>query len=127
MPPYIDGKRTELYGSVLAPNNGLRGRPSVVTSDMLGDIQDPLHSRPDYYIDEIQQWLLIACGISVSTTTVHQCILDAGYTFKLLRLQAHLRNKTEINLSKSLIRNIILAIHIMATDETSKDGRTLCC
>ena len=118
-------KNYELYGSVLAPNSGLRGRPSVVTSDMLGDIQDLLHSRPDYYIDEIQQWLLIAHGISVSTTTVHRCIRDAGYTFKLLRLQVRLRNEAEINLFKSLIRNTILAIHIMATDETSKDGRTL--
>ena len=92
---------------------------------MLGDIQDLLHSHPDYYIDGIQQWLLIACRISVSTTTVCWCILDAGYTFKLLQLQACLQNKTEINLFKSLICNTILTIHIMATDETSKDGRTL--
>jgi len=46
-------------------------------------------------------------------------------TYELLRLRARLRNETEINLFKSLIRHTILAIHIMATDETSKDGRTL--
>ena len=46
-------------------------------------------------------------------------------TYKLLRLRARLQNETKINLFKSLIRHTILAIHIMATDKTSKDGRTL--
>ena len=56
---------------------------------------------------------------------MYQCILGAGYLYELLRLRAHLRNEAEIGLFKSLIRHTILAIHIMATDETSKDGRTL--
>jgi len=117
-------KNFELYGSVLPPSSGLQGRPSIVTSDMLDDVRDLLHSRPNYYIDEIQQWFLIAHGIGISATTVHRSILDAGYTYKLLRLRARLRNTTQINLFKSLIRHTILSIHIMATDETSKDGRT---
>ena len=100
-------KNYELYGSVLAPNSGLWGHPSFVTSDILGDVQDLLHSCPNYYIDKIQQWLLIARRISVSTATVQQCILDAGYTFKLLQLQACLRNKTKINHFKSLIHNTV--------------------
>jgi len=67
-----------------------------MTSDMLDDIRDLLHSCPEHYIDEIQQWFLIAHGIGVSATTVYRGILDAGYTYKLLRLQARLRNGTDV-------------------------------
>ncbi len=84
----------------MPPNSGLQGRHSIVTSDMLDDVRDLLHSCPDYYIDKIQQWFLIACGIGVSATTVYRCILNAGYTYKFLRLWARLRNKTKINLFK---------------------------
>jgi len=86
----------ELYGSVLPPNSGLQGCPSIVTPDMLDDVRDLLHSRPDYYINEIQQWFLIACGIGVSATTVYWSIIDAGYTYKVLRLWAHLQNETDV-------------------------------
>jgi len=89
-------KNFELYGWVLPPNSGLQAHPSIVTSVMLDDVRDLLHSRPDYYIDEIQQWFLIAHGIGVSATTVYRGILDAGYTYKHLRLRARLRNETDV-------------------------------
>ena len=63
---------------------------------MLDDVRDLLHSRPDYYIDEIQQWFLIAHGIGVSATTAYRSILDAGYIYKPLRLRARLRNETDV-------------------------------
>ena len=68
-----------------------------MTVGILEDLRNLLHSRPDYYIDEIQQWFLIAHGTGVSVSTVYRCIIDAGYTYKLLRLRACLRNETEIN------------------------------
>ena len=114
-----------LYGSVLGPDRRLRGRSRALTADDRDDIRDLLHLHPDYYIDEVLQWLELQNNRFVSRTTIRQCIIDAGFSYKLLRACACLRNEVEINLFKNLIWNTIRAIHIVAVDESSKDGHTL--
>jgi hypothetical protein len=54
--------RFTLYSSVLAPDSGLRGRPRDLTADDRDDIRDLLRLHPDYYIDEVMQWLVYMCS-----------------------------------------------------------------
>ncbi|EIN09579.1 hypothetical protein PUNSTDRAFT_33903, partial [Punctularia strigosozonata HHB-11173 SS5] len=81
-------RNRRLHGSLHPPRNPNRGRPTLITSDIRRDMYMLLSEAPDMYLDEVQEWLVIARDVKMSITTVHRLISDAGLTYKQLEKAA---------------------------------------
>ncbi|KAJ8486860.1 hypothetical protein ONZ45_g14529 [Pleurotus djamor] len=75
------------FGNVNRPA-GSRGPSRRLTSAVVETITELLSTEPDLYLDELVVWLAINHDIAVSRPTVHQTLLDAGITRKLLSKSA---------------------------------------
>ena len=81
-------KNFEIHGSVLPPPPPVCGRPRIINSDMTHDLYTLVKEAPDMYLDEIQEWLLIAHNVGLSCTALDDNLWDLGIIYKLLHKAA---------------------------------------
>ena len=77
------------------------------------------------YLSEIQDWIALASEVHISKSALHQNILDAGITFKLLRRAAAERDEDFRQEWKEDFNAHFMASQLVFVDETSKDDRTI--
>lgn len=108
------------------PPSGLRGRPRILTTQAINDLQELIRETPLLFLDEIGEWLALYHDISISTTALHYNLRELGLTYKLLRKAAAERD--DIARSEWLleITTLYTADQLVVLDETSKDNRTIC-
>ncbi|KAI0370436.1 hypothetical protein BV20DRAFT_944306 [Pilatotrama ljubarskyi] len=71
----------------------LQGRPRVLSSAILEDLQDLLRAAPSIYLDEIASWLAVNYDLPLSVSTIHRALVALGYTYKKLRKTASQRDE----------------------------------
>ena len=113
------------YGSVVPPPLTVRGRPRILNADMTHDLFALLAESPELFLDEIQEWLILACNTSISRSALHDNIRDAGLTYKVLRKAAAERNDDLREEWMEDMRMHRVARQLVMVDETSKDDRTI--
>ena len=62
-----------------------RGRPRLLTGDMIDDIQRLLCEDPSLLLDEIKEWLALYHDQPISTTALHLNLRDLALTHKRLK------------------------------------------
>ncbi|EGN93990.1 hypothetical protein SERLA73DRAFT_126384 [Serpula lacrymans var. lacrymans S7.3] len=103
------------FGSVSPPPNPLRGRPRILNSIVSHEIFDLVEKVPEMFLDEIQEWLLVAHNISISRTAL----------YKLLKKAAAERDE---DLQEEWLQDVnthFVASQFVMVDETRKDDRTI--
>jgi hypothetical protein len=103
----------------------MHGRPRVLNGDMTHDLYTLLEEAPEMYLSEIQDWIALAYEVHISKSALHQNILDAGITFKLLRRAAAERDEDFRQEWKQDVNAHFMASQMVFVDETSKDDRTV--
>ena len=77
------------------------------------------------YLSEIQDWISLAYEVHISKASLHQNILDAGITFKLLCEAAAERDEDLRQEWKRDVNTHFIASQMVFVDETSKDDQTV--
>jgi hypothetical protein len=78
------------------------------------------------FLDEIQEWLIIACNTGISWSALHNNIHDAKLTYKILQRAAAEQNddlREEEWMEDMWMHHI--ARQLVMVDETSKDNWTI--
>ena len=65
-----------------------RGRRRLLDPAMLEDIQGLIAKCPSVMLEEISEWLAIHHDQPISTSALSQNLIDAGYSYKMLRRAA---------------------------------------
>ncbi|KAF9069425.1 hypothetical protein BDP27DRAFT_1144976, partial [Rhodocollybia butyracea] len=55
---WLENKDT--HGSVVAPDNHARGRPPILSTEMVHDLISLAEEAPEMYVEEIRDWLAVA-------------------------------------------------------------------
>jgi transposase len=77
----------EEYGDV-APPSCNRGCRRILNHEMLDDLQGLIAETPSTMLDELCEWLAIYHDQPIFTSALSQNLLDARYTYKMLRRAA---------------------------------------
>ena len=77
-------KNYTLHGCV-KPLKSIKGRPRLLTGDMIDDIQLLLCEGPTLLLDEIKEWLALYHDQPISTTALHMNLRDLLLTHKRLK------------------------------------------
>ena len=109
----------------VSPPKLIMGRPRLLSSDMIDDIQQLLQEDPSLLLDEIVEWLALYHDQPISTTTLHNNPQDLSLTRKHLKRAATERNdayRTEwiINMTMNYT-----ADQLVFLDESSKDDHVV--
>ena len=72
------------FSSVNRPPSGLLRRLKIIICAVLTAIREVYHNEADAYLDELVWWLGIHHDITISRSTLHKNLQDAGLTRKLL-------------------------------------------
>jgi transposase len=115
----------ENYNSVVPPPNPRQGRLRILKPDMTHDLYTLLEEAPELYLDEIQEWLAAAHNIGISVSALHENLVDAGITYKLLRKAAAERDEDARQHFRDHAKNHWTANQLVFVDESSKDERTI--
>ena len=73
-----------LHGCV-KPLKSIKGRPRLLTGDMIDDIKLLLCGDPTFLLDEIKEWLALYHDQPISTTALHMNLRDLLLTHKRLK------------------------------------------
>ena len=79
------------------------------------------------YLDEIQEWLIIAHDVGISRSAVNVYLCDLGITYKLLHKAASERDEVKREEFREHAQQNWVASQLVFVDETSKDDRTIYC
>jgi transposase len=111
----------------LDPPSGLqlRGRPRLLTSNVIQSLSDLLSDTPFLYLDEIREWLALYHNCSISVTALHDNLCDLGFTHKVMDHAAAERDDDARQQWLQQILNTYTANQLVVLDESSKDGRML--
>lgn len=113
------------HGSVDRTEEPLRGRPHILNAFMMQDLYNLVSEAPDIYLDEIQEWFLIAHDVGISISALHYNLKDAGLTLKIMTKAASERDEARRQEYMDYARNNWVASQLVFVDETSKDDRTI--
>ncbi|KAL5534821.1 hypothetical protein ACEPAG_1285 [Sanghuangporus baumii] len=80
---------------------------------------------PELYLDEIQEWLIIAHDIGISRSALDEHLRDAGISHKLLHKAAAERDEVARAQFRQYAQDNWVANQLVFVDETSKDDRTI--
>ena len=69
-------KNLAVRGTVLSQPLPVPGRRPILTTTAAQDLYNLLEEYPSMYLDEIQQWLIIAHDIGMAKSTFHQNLRD---------------------------------------------------
>jgi transposase len=114
----------EEYGDV-APRSCNRGRRRILNHEMLDDLRSLIAETPSIMLDELCEWLAIYHDQPISTSALSQNLLDAGYTYKMLRRAAAERDNAAREAWMDHVLTHYAADQLVFLDESSKDGRTI--
>jgi transposase len=107
------------------PPSVLHGRPRLLNSEAISDLQELIRETPTLFLDEIGQWLALYHDQPISTTALHDNLRELGLTHKILRKAAAERDDlARAEWLTHFISNYT-ARQMVVLDESSKDGRTL--
>jgi transposase len=115
----------EHYGSVIPPPLAPRGRPRILNPDMTHDLYTLIEEAPYLYLDEIQEWLIVAHNIGISRSAVDVYLRDLGISYKLLHKAAKERDEERREEFRQHAQQNWVARQLVFVDETSKDERTI--
>jgi transposase len=118
-------KNQATYGTVVPPSLAPRGRPRLLNADMTHDLFSLCEESPELFLDEIQDWLILAYNTGISRSALHENIRDAGITYKMLRKAAAERDDDRREEWMEEMRLHHVARQLIMVDETSKDDRTI--
>jgi transposase len=112
------------FGRVDPPSE-LRGRPRLLSSDVIQSLSELLADAPFVYLDEIQEWLALYHDSIISKTALHDNLQDLGFTRKVMhRITAERDDEARQHWLQHVITTYT-ADQMVVLDESSKDGRTL--
>jgi hypothetical protein len=103
----------------------LRGRPRILSIDVIEDIQALIRETPSLYLDEILEWLALYHDQPISLTALHNNLRELSLTRKITRKAAA---EQDAAARAEWLDNVIStysADQMVFLDESSKDGRTL--
>ena len=69
----------------MKPSKLIKGRPRLLTGDMIDDIQLLLCKDLTFLLDEIREWLALYHDQPISTTVLHMNLRDLSLTHKRLK------------------------------------------
>ncbi|OCB88961.1 hypothetical protein A7U60_g3916 [Sanghuangporus baumii] len=119
-------KNLRLYGSVRHPNSFKAGRPRLLnTPESRSELYALLEENPAMYLDEIQEWLMVAHQIGLARSTLHQNLHELGISYKKLRKAAAERDEVARAEFRQYTQNNWIASQLVFVDETSKDDCTI--
>lgn len=113
-----------IHGCV-TPSKPIKGRPKLLTANMIDDIQQLLREDPTLLLDEIGEWLALYHDQPISTTALHMNLQDLALTHKRLKRIASERDDAH---RMEWILNITMnytADQLVFLDESSKDERVV--
>ena len=102
-----------------------QGRPRTLTPIMIRDLYHLIQEAPYLYLDEIQDWLLIAHEVGISKSALHSNLEDAGLSLKVMKKTAAERDEVARAAFREYAHNNWMANQLVFVDETSKDERTI--
>ena len=107
------------------PPSVLRGRPRLLNSEAISDLQELIRETPTLFLDEIGEWLALYHDQPISTTALHDNLRELGLTHKILRKAAAERDDLARAEWLTYFISNYTARQMVVLDESSKDGRTL--
>ena len=81
------------FGDVIPPHNPLQGRPHALMADQTHAVIETVSAAPEMFLDEVRDYLALERDTLVGITTLHDLILAAGLSYKLLRRQVPERDE----------------------------------
>lgn len=102
-----------------------RGRPRLLTSQIMEELGELIRENPSLLLDEIAEWLALYHDQPISMTALHDNLRGLGITYKHLRRVAAQRDDTH---RSDWLRNITSnysADQLVFLDESSKDNRVV--
>ena len=110
------------HRSVNRPSSAIRRCPCKISRAVLTGLHLLLKDSPDTYLDELVWWLAIQHGIEISVSQLHQNLVQAGLTRKLLRKLAAERDEQLREDWRNMIKGNFQAdgAQLIFVDETSK-------
>lgn len=114
------------FGTTFKPPQHARGRPrSLNKPEARSDLYALLEENPVMYLDEIQQWLIVAHDIGLAKSTLQRNLYELGISYKKLRKQAAERDEEARAEFRLYAQQNWVANQLVFVDETSKDDRTI--
>ena len=114
-----------IHGNVIPPPNPSRGRPRILSTGVMDDLFTLLVEDPTLYLDEIQEWLVIAHNVGLPRSTLDENLRDAGLSYKLVRKAAAERDEEAREAWRAYVARNYVPSMMVFVDETSKDDRTI--
>ena len=113
------------HGSVVPPPSYARGRPRLIPPAVSEELYALLREDPTLYLDEIQEWLIIAHDIGIGKTALNDHLHDIGLSYKRLHKIAAERDQVAWEAFHQHARENWVASQLVFVDETSADDRTI--
>lgn len=107
------------------PPSVLRGRPRILNTKVLDELTDLIKEMPSLYLDELAEWLAIYHDQPISTSALHNNLVELGLTHKLLHKTAAERDEVARTQWIHDVTSHYTAAQMVFIDESSKDNRTL--
>jgi transposase len=107
------------------PPSELRGRPHLLSSDVIQSLVELLPDAPFVYLDEIQEWLALYHDSVISKTALHDNLQDLGFTRKVMHRITAERDEEARQQWLQHVISTYTADQMVVLDESSKDGWTL--
>lgn len=119
-------KNLRLYNSVTRPYSYLAGRPRILkTPEARADLYALLEENPAMYLDEIQDWLIVAHQIGLAKSTLQKNLYELGISYKKLHKAAAEQDEEARAAFCQYAQDNWVANQLVFVDETSKDDRTI--
>ena len=80
---------------------------------------------PTLYLDEIQEWLVIAHNVGLPRSTLDENLCDAGLSYKLVRKAAAEHDEEAREAWRAYVARNYVPSMMVFVDETSKDDCTI--
>lgn len=113
------------HGDVIPPHNPLQGRPFTLNAMQVNELVDTIRDRPEMFLDEIREHILLAQEIDLAESSIHRILKDLGFTYKYLRKVAKERDEDARQEFMERMNNHYVAEQLVFVDESSKDDRTI--
>jgi transposase len=102
-----------------------RGRPTRLSPAQRDELLALTAEAPDMYLQEVQEWMIVAQGTHLSISAICELLRDANQSRKRLRKAAAERDEEERDEWRVDVQSHLLADMCVCVDETSKDNRTI--
>ncbi|KLO04016.1 hypothetical protein SCHPADRAFT_917931 [Schizopora paradoxa] len=93
-------------------------RPRLLTAEATQDIYQLMLENPELYLDEIQQWLILAHDIGMSKSALDDNLREIGISYKRLSKAAAERDEDARSEFREFATNNLVAEQLVFVDET---------